>query len=210
MKWEYKTILVPAMGDKRMFVRLSLFLAAVASSVLFEAAFAVDAKPSKAPPGTIGFPFHATWENTPAFFAKEFERRGLPPTAGHGILLTEPLEDLGGFVAEGLRPEDIVIRLNGVHLKDHASYKEAAASLHSGKPAKAAIKRVNPENKEWKKNSGYHIRSLAETTMFRLKTIFGNELSARLLETQTTQALVRCAALNKMTHLGMPQSYMVV
>src|SRR6266508_4734572 len=63
--------------------------------------------------------------------------------------------------------------------------------------------------KAWKKNSGYHVRSLAETTMFRLKTIFGNELSARLLETQTTQALVRCAALNQMTHLGMPQSYKV-
>ena len=63
--------------------------------------------------------------------------------------------------------------------------------------------------KEWKKNSGYHVRSLAETTMFRLKTIFADDLSARLLETQTTQALVRCAALNKMTHLGMPQSYQV-
>ena len=63
--------------------------------------------------------------------------------------------------------------------------------------------------KEWKKNSGYHVRSSVETTMFRLKTIFGGELSARLLETQTTQALVRCAALNKMTHLGMPQSYKV-
>ena len=63
--------------------------------------------------------------------------------------------------------------------------------------------------KEWKKNSGYHVRSLAETTMFRLKTIFGDELSARLLATQTTQAVVRCAALNKITHLGMPQSYKV-
>ncbi len=63
--------------------------------------------------------------------------------------------------------------------------------------------------KAWKNDSGYHIRSLAETTMFRLKTIFGDELSARLLETQTTQALVRCAALNKMTHLGMPQAYKV-
>jgi hypothetical protein len=63
--------------------------------------------------------------------------------------------------------------------------------------------------KEWKKNSGYHVRSLSETAMFRLKTIFGDELSARLLETQTTQALVRCAALNRMTHLGMPQSYRV-
>lgn len=63
--------------------------------------------------------------------------------------------------------------------------------------------------KTWKDNSGYHVRSLAETIMFRLKTIFGNELTARLLETQTTQAFVRCAALNKMTHLGMPQSYKV-
>lgn len=62
---------------------------------------------------------------------------------------------------------------------------------------------------EWKEKSGYHVRSLAETIMFRLKTIFGNELSARLLETQTTQALIRCMALNKMTHLGMPQSYKV-
>lgn len=63
--------------------------------------------------------------------------------------------------------------------------------------------------KAWKENSGYHVRSLSETAMFRLKTIFGDALSARLLETQTTQALVRCAALNRMTHLGMPQSYKV-
>jgi hypothetical protein len=60
---------------------------------------------------------------------------------------------------------------------------------------------------QWKEDSQYHMRSLAETAMFRLKTIFGDELSARLLETQTTQALVRCLALNRMTHLGMPESY---
>jgi len=62
----------------------------------------------------------------------------------------------------------------------------------------------------WKEDSEYHMRSLAETAMFRLKTIFGDELSARQLETQTTQALIRCLALNKMTHLGMPESYPVV
>jgi hypothetical protein len=62
---------------------------------------------------------------------------------------------------------------------------------------------------QWKEDSGYHMRSLAETAMFRLKTIFGDELSARLLETQTTQALIRCSALNKMTLLGMPESYQV-
>lgn len=36
---------------------------------------------------------------------------------------------------------------------------------------------------QWKQDSGYHMRSLAETVMFRLKTIFGDKLSARLLET---------------------------
>jgi hypothetical protein len=61
----------------------------------------------------------------------------------------------------------------------------------------------------WKEDSGYHIRSLAETMMFRLKTIFGDKLSTRLLETQTSQALIRCLALNRMTHLGMPESYLV-
>jgi hypothetical protein len=63
--------------------------------------------------------------------------------------------------------------------------------------------------KTWKDDSGYHVRSLAETIMFRLKTIFDDGLSTRLIATQTTQALIRCAALNKMTHLGMPQSYKV-
>ena len=63
--------------------------------------------------------------------------------------------------------------------------------------------------KAWKQSSGYHIRSLAETTIFRLKTIFGDRLSARLMQTQVTQAMIRCAALNRMSHLGMPDSYKV-
>lgn len=63
--------------------------------------------------------------------------------------------------------------------------------------------------KAWKRDSGYHIRSLAETTIFRLKTIFGDHVSARLLDTQVTQAMIRCAALNRMTHLGMPACYKV-
>ncbi len=63
--------------------------------------------------------------------------------------------------------------------------------------------------RQWKDDSGYHIRSLSETFMSHLKTIFGDKLSARLSETQTTQAVIRCAALNRMTHLGMPESYSI-
>lgn len=62
---------------------------------------------------------------------------------------------------------------------------------------------------QWKKDSKYHMRSLAETAIFRLKTFFGDVLSARQLETQTTQALIRCLVLNRMTHLGRPESYPV-
>jgi hypothetical protein len=61
----------------------------------------------------------------------------------------------------------------------------------------------------WKQDSNYHQRSLAETAMFRMKTIFNDHLSARLLSTQRTQALIRCKALNIMTHQGMPESYKV-
>jgi len=61
----------------------------------------------------------------------------------------------------------------------------------------------------WKEQSGYHRRSLAETAMFRLKTLFGERLSSRREERQRTEGAIRCAALNRMTHLGMPDSYKV-
>jgi IS5 family transposase len=59
----------------------------------------------------------------------------------------------------------------------------------------------------WKRECGYHRRSLAETTMFRLKTIFGDRVSARSFAGQAAQLLVRCATLNRLTQLGMPDSY---
>jgi hypothetical protein len=61
--------------------------------------------------------------------------------------------------------------------------------------------------KLWKQECGYHRRSLVETCMMRLKTLFGERLSARHEQAQKNQALLRCHALNRMTHLGMPQSY---
>jgi IS5 family transposase len=63
--------------------------------------------------------------------------------------------------------------------------------------------------KQWKKEVGYHRRSLAETQMMRLKTIFGERVSARQFAGQARQLFIRCAALNRMTHLGMPDSYAV-
>src|SRR6266516_6889839 len=61
--------------------------------------------------------------------------------------------------------------------------------------------------RRWKQESGYHRRSLAETAFFRCKTIFGPTLQARDFRQQATELFIKAAALNRMTHLGMPQSY---
>ncbi len=60
--------------------------------------------------------------------------------------------------------------------------------------------------KHWKEASGYHVRSLAETAVFRFKTIFGDRLDARNLEQQATEVRIKAAVLNRMWKLGMPQT----
>jgi len=61
----------------------------------------------------------------------------------------------------------------------------------------------------WQVLSGYTRQSIAENTMFRLKMLFGGRFWARGLETQRTEAVVKCAVLNRMTHLGMPETVLV-
>lgn len=56
----------------------------------------------------------------------------------------------------------------------------------------------------WKKLTGYHRRSLVETTMFRYKTIFGSNLRSRNWKNQKIEIMIKCYALNEMTKLGMP------
>ena len=58
----------------------------------------------------------------------------------------------------------------------------------------------------WKQSSGYHRRSLSETAMFRIKQIFGDRLASRLFDAQVAEAQIRCAVLNKMVRIGMPET----
>ena len=61
----------------------------------------------------------------------------------------------------------------------------------------------------WKEEINYHRRSLSETMMYRLKTIFTGEVSARCIENQTAELLLECSIINRFTHLGMPDSHPV-
>jgi hypothetical protein len=63
--------------------------------------------------------------------------------------------------------------------------------------------------KAWKKECGYHRRSIAETSMSRYKRILGSTISARTFEGQTTEIKIRCKILNKMNELGRPDSVLI-
>jgi Transposase DDE domain len=69
------------------------------------------------------------------------------------------------------------------------------------------IRRVG--RRRWKREVGYHKRSLAETAVFRFKALFGGSLASRRWECQGTEVAVRSRALNLMTHLGMPDTVRV-
>jgi hypothetical protein len=74
----------------------------------------------------------------------------------------------------------------------------------------AAIQGVREKGrKDWKIEIGYHRRSLVETLMFRIKTILGSRLSARLFDNQKVEARIWCKIINHMTKIGMPISYVV-
>ena len=60
--------------------------------------------------------------------------------------------------------------------------------------------------KKWKQESGYHRRSLAETLLYRYKHLIGGTLKARSQANQQVESRIGCAILNRMIHLGKPQS----
>lgn len=74
-------------------------------------------------------------------------------------------------------------------------------------PTIMRIKEVG--RRQWKKESEYHQQARAENTFFRYKTIVGPRLRARHRESQRTEAITACNLLNRMTGLGMPESFPV-
>ena len=62
----------------------------------------------------------------------------------------------------------------------------------------------------WRLSSGCTRQSLAENAMYRFKTLLGGRLSARTLENQQVEAMTKCAVLNRMAALGLPESVRVL
>ena len=53
--------------------------------------------------------------------------------------------------------------------------------------------------------SGYHERSLVETSMFRVKKMMGENLKSRSFGTHQTESICKCLVINKMNKLGLPK-----
>lgn len=94
------------------------------------------------------------------------------------------------------------------------------AVTHTGtnnKPVKASLRQRNEAvtfigeqgRKAWKVQVGYHRRSLNEVTMFRYKTTFTAQMSARKMDNQKTEVLLKCKILNIFRQQGMPLTYQV-
>ena len=93
----------------------------------------------------------------------------------------------------------------GAKIWQHANSK---AERHIRDENLRRIRKVG--RKEWKRESNYHRRSLAETQVFRFKTIFGDRLQTRQIDNQFKELMLKSAILNRMAHLGMPDSVKVV
>ena len=135
------------------------------------------------------------------------------------------LPDLLAQVADGIKQVSADGAYDSRNCYDAIRAREAHAAIPPQKRARIwqhgntkAERHVRDENlrrirhvgrAQWKRESNYHRRSLAETQVFRVKMIFGARVQARSFAGQAAQLLVRCATLNRMTHLGMPDSYKV-
>jgi hypothetical protein len=152
---------------------------------------------------------HSTQEAVACSMSEQYvlDRRELP-----GLL-----KDVEGEVAEvlGDGAYDFQDCYRAIHARGARSVippqrrARIRSGLEFGDRNAAVVRGREVGRDEWKKEAGYHRRSLAETAMMRLKTIFPDRLRAREWRRQEAELRVRCAALNQMTSLGMPQSYAV-
>jgi Transposase DDE domain len=100
----------------------------------------------------------------------------------------------------GRKIQPIIPPRRNAKIKQHGNASQAALVRDD---AIRGIRRVG--RKQWKKEIGYHRRSLAETAMFRIKCCFGDKLKNRELPNQRTEVRIRSRILNHFTQLGMPR-----
>ncbi|GAA4828128.1 IS5 family transposase [Algivirga pacifica] len=131
--------------------------------------------------------------------------------------LLAPIETVGEFYGDGAydkyKSRKAVKKKGGVNI---VPPQKNGVKTKVKEPTLAHLERFDTLDRieeigreEWKKESGYHQRSLSETAMFRYKTIIGNTLLSRKFDSQVTEVMIGCKVLNKFNGIGMPNSFKI-
>lgn len=126
-----------------------------------------------------------------------------PVAAVYGDKAYDAFDNHAAILARGARP--VIPPRKGAAIRPPPKVKDPPPTRGEAVRRIAEIGRA-----EWKKETGYHSRSLAETAMFRFKTILGPNLKSRTLTNQKTEAAIAVRCLNAFTALGMPKSVKIV
>ncbi len=83
--------------------------------------------------------------------------------------------------------------------------RKSAGLWKKGHPRNEAVLVMRKEGlAHWKKISGYHRRSLAETAMYRFKQLMMGKISLHNYNGQMGEVMAYVSAINKLNTLGMP------
>ena len=83
--------------------------------------------------------------------------------------------------------------------------RKNAGLWEKGHPRNEAVLVMRKEGlAHWKKISGYHRRSLAETAMYRFKQLLAGKISLRNYNGQVGEVMAYVSAINKLNTLGLP------
>jgi hypothetical protein len=168
----------------------------------------------------FGWSKHRTWRklhicidgNTQEIIEEELTENSIDDGDVAEKILENAPEKINSFTGDGaydkkkvrkkLTKENIIEIIPPQH--NAVISKELSPSTKSRDEAVEEIQKIGRE--QWKKEVGYHKRSLVEVAMFRYKTIIGDKIMSRKFENEKVEVRIGCAILNKMTALGMPKS----
>jgi hypothetical protein len=122
-----------------------------------------------------------------------------PIAAVYGDGAYDAFDIHAAVLARGARP--VIPPRKGAAIRPPPKLKNPAPTRGAAVARIAEIGR-----KAWKQETGYHRRSLAETGVYRYKTLIGPSLKARTLDNQKAEAAIGVRCLNRFTALGMPRS----
>lgn len=89
-----------------------------------------------------------------------------------------------------------------------AKLQKPTSAISAKIPRDVAISYINKHGadelarSQWKKETGYHVRSLAETGMYRMKVHFGSSVRSRTFANQKTEIAIKIKILNRIAALG--------